>query len=288
MKKTLHITSGDCAGDLLKQSGLPGEVFVWHDILYEGPRNPGWPDEEILQARAKFLEGFAGGALNRQKVFEMLKRQYRRLEEGGLENQIVLWFDACVFDQAMLVHLLSCLHRCHAPSVELLCIDAFPGVEPYDGLGQLRPEQLASCFDRRQPVTEEQFIFAAAADHAFALQDRTALTELAGTQAAPLPWVPAATERRLQEFPDPITGLGRLEILALAAIHSGCKTPSEILAYVARHDTHPRFWGDTTLWVRLNALAGRNPPKVRIEGPTPFLPQWEGIGDLALFHIYEV
>jgi hypothetical protein len=34
MSKILHITSGDIAGDKLAQSGLPGEVFVWHDILY--------------------------------------------------------------------------------------------------------------------------------------------------------------------------------------------------------------------------------------------------------------
>lgn len=32
------MTSGDCAGELLEKSGLPGEVFVWHDILYDGPR----------------------------------------------------------------------------------------------------------------------------------------------------------------------------------------------------------------------------------------------------------
>lgn len=32
----LHITSGDCAGGSLRQAGLPGAVFAWHDILYDG------------------------------------------------------------------------------------------------------------------------------------------------------------------------------------------------------------------------------------------------------------
>lgn len=41
MMDILHITSGDCAGGSLAKAGLPGEVFVWHDILYDGPRNPG-------------------------------------------------------------------------------------------------------------------------------------------------------------------------------------------------------------------------------------------------------
>ena len=52
MGKTLHITSGDCAGDSLAKSGISGEVFIWHDILYDGPRNPGWPDDDILDACA--------------------------------------------------------------------------------------------------------------------------------------------------------------------------------------------------------------------------------------------
>jgi len=63
MKQILHITSGDIAGDSLRKSGIAGEVFVWHDILYDGPKNPGWPDEAALHARAQFLEDATGGGL---------------------------------------------------------------------------------------------------------------------------------------------------------------------------------------------------------------------------------
>ena len=41
MNRTLHITRGDCAGDILAKTGIAGEVFVWHDILYDGPRKAG-------------------------------------------------------------------------------------------------------------------------------------------------------------------------------------------------------------------------------------------------------
>lgn len=58
MGKIFHITSGDMAGDRLAKAGLPGEVFVWHDILYDGPRQPGWPSEKKLSARSLFLEAF--------------------------------------------------------------------------------------------------------------------------------------------------------------------------------------------------------------------------------------
>ena len=285
MKNMLHITSGDLAGDLLRQSGLPGEVFVWHDILYDGPRMAGWPDEENLVSRARFLEQATGGGLTQERILEALRNQYRRLTETADYKRIVLWFDACLFDQSMLVHILTCLDYQNVREVDLLCVDKFPGIEPFHGLGQLEAGQMASLFEKGRPVTDSQFRFAVLVDGAFAIRDADLLTEISRNTNAPLPWVPAAVRRWLQEQPDPVTGLERLEGLALDAIRAGCETPEEIIAAVAATDTPPQFWGDTTLWAKINALAERKPPLVRIEGPAKRLPQWEGMGDLGEFRI---
>ena len=274
MADTLHITSGDIAGGILATAGLTGEVFVWHDILYDGPRNHGWPNEETLRARAQFLEETTAGGLDKERVWETLRSQYRKLAEAATDERIVLWFDACLFDQSMLAHILTCLHHKGASQVELLCVDSFPGIEPFNGLVQLLPEQLASLYDKRLSVTEEQFSFAVRVDKAFATQNSDMLTELSAMTEAPLPWIPAAVKRWLQERPDPASGLGLLERLALAAIQSGCEIPGQIFAAVAAADTPPQYWGDTTLWAKINGLADRVPPLVRIEGPNDRLPQW--------------
>ncbi len=283
MSPILHITSGDIAGSSLAKSGIPGEVFVWHDILYDGLRKPGWPDDEILQSRALFLERVTGGGLNREEILETLRTQYHKLEAARNHDGLVLWFDACLFDQAMLAHILACLRFLENERAELICVDAFPGIESYHGLGQLSPEQLASVYDRRQPLSSDQSRFAEKVDEAFALQDKAKFIELSHLSKAPLPWIPAAVTRWLQELPDEATGLGRLEQLAMDAIRSGCHTPTEIFARVAATDTPPQFWGDITLWAKINALADRK--LVRIEGPAQKLPQWEGIADLRLFRV---
>jgi len=275
MADTLHITSGDIAGGSLAKAGLPGEVFVWHDILYDGPRNPGWPNEDTLSARALFLEETTAGGLDRERVLETLRSQYRKLAEAATHERIVLWFDACLFDQSMLAHILTCMHHKGILKVELLCVDAFPGIEPFHGLGQLLPEQLASLYDNRISVNEEQFSFAVLVDKAFATQTSAMLTELSAMTEAPLPWIPAAVTRWIQEQPDTTSGLGRLERLALATVRSGYETPGKIFASVAAADTPPQFWGDTILWAKINGLADCVPPLVRIEGPTDRLPQWE-------------
>lgn len=283
MHSMLHITSGDCCGGSLAKAGLPGEVFVWHDILYEGPRNPGWPTEATLEARALFLEEATGGGLSRELIQKTIKRQYEKLEGAGGYDRVVLWFDSCLFDMAMLVHVMTCLSVKAVTKIELLVVDAFPGIEPYDGLGQLSPGQMASVFAQRKPVTQAQLDFAIEADAAFALQDAAKLERISELKNAALPWMPAAAKRWLEERPDPKMGLGRLERLALEAVRAGNDTPAKLFKSVAAAETHPQYWGDTTLWAKINGLANRG--LVKVEGPAPRLPQWEGQGDLKQFTI---
>ncbi|MDD5706934.1 MAG: hypothetical protein PHR35_13510, partial [Kiritimatiellae bacterium] len=66
MATTLHITSGDTAGGSLAKAGLPGEILVWHDVLYDGRRSPGWPDGRVLEERASFLATSTAGGLSRE------------------------------------------------------------------------------------------------------------------------------------------------------------------------------------------------------------------------------
>jgi hypothetical protein len=288
MKTALHITSGDVAGESLAKSGIPGEIFVWHDILYDGPRKPGWPDDDALDARAHILSESTGGGLGRQYVLETLKAQYAKLEAVTRYDLSVLWFDACLFDQSMLCHILACMRVLGMNNAELLCIDAFPGIKPYHGLGQLSPEQLTSLYDRRKSINPDQYLFAERVDRAFALQDQVAFKELSVLSEAQLPCVPAAVTRWIEEQPDRVTGLSRLEKLALDAIRSGCETAADVFTFVSARETPPQFWGDITLWQKINALAERETPLVMIDGPLSRLPQWEGIADLKLFRLYPI
>ncbi len=274
----LHLTGGDSAGESLRQSGLDGGVLVWRDLLYDGTRMAGWPDDEALASRASFLSRATGGALGAGQILGMLSEQYRCLGEACATRRIVLWFDACLFDQAMLAHVLTCLRQRDVRHADLIVADAFPGVVPFHGLGQLSPEQLAGLFGLRTAVTDAQFRFAAIVEQAFANQDVEVLREIGQGTRAPLPHVPAAARRWLAELPDPETGLGRLERLAVDAVHAGCNTPATIYRCVADADTPPQFWGDTTLWATINRLADRTPAVLAIEGPVARLPQFTGAG----------
>jgi hypothetical protein len=90
MNETLHITSGDCAGEIFEKSGIPGEVLVWHDILYDGPRKSGWPDDDTLDERAQFLEHSTGKGLCKKYILSTLQSQYEKLASAGNYKKVVL------------------------------------------------------------------------------------------------------------------------------------------------------------------------------------------------------
>lgn len=274
MGSVLHVVSGDFAAGALRESGVDGQILVWHDLLYEGVRPVGRPDLPAMQERAEFISAFTGGGLEADKILPTLVEQYELLCDQRWEK-IVLWFDACLFDQSMLCHILYCLRNSVTPreNVFLICVGEFAGIEPFHGLGQLTPEQFASFFGSEKVVSAGEFAYCAQAENAFATQSRGELQELADMHSAPLEYVPAAARRLIKEFPTDENPHGHLKSLALAAVCSGLANPQEIYHNVKSNETPPMYWGDTTLWRAINEMADCG--LLEITGPGKNLPQWE-------------
>jgi len=269
----LNITSGDCCGQLLKDSSVSGDVLVWHDVLYDGPlRNGGVLSENDMLERAKYLSNSTDGGLSQDDVFHGLKKAYTRLSDLQNYEEIIFWFDACLFDLSMLAHLLTCIPLDIRGKCRLICINEFDDISPFNGLGQLTSEQIASLSPERQIITEEQFEFAILVDYAFATQSKKDFIKIVNYKNPPLPYFDKAVERWLEEKPSEEQQLGKLENMILDAINNGCEKPRQIFQYVAAKDSIPQYWGDTTLWQKINGLSDRG--MVSIEGPDTKLPQW--------------
>jgi hypothetical protein len=235
-----------------------------------------------MKERARFIASETGGGLSFDEVMRVMDVQYKKIKDLLSYDRVVLWFDACLFDQSMLAHLLTCL----APEwqkLELLCVDRHPGIEPFHGLGQMTPEQLFSVYPNRKAVSQGQIQFAKEVDGMFASGDQQGIKRLAALKTAALPWIPAAAQRWLEEQPDPQSGLGKLQVLSLNVLQRGSYRPAELMKAVSELDTPPQYWGDMTLWKKVNELADFG--KVIIDGPADRLPQWSGGLDLNDFRL---
>jgi hypothetical protein len=258
----LHLTNGDSAAGSLRQSGLPGDVIVWADVLHEGPA-PAEHGDGWRQARARYLSAAGHGAF-----FHVL-RDYERadaaLDRYREHDELVLWFEHDLFDQLLLARHLHWLGTQGQADtrLSLICIDRFPGFERFDGLGQLTPPQLGSLFPSRQPLTPAQLRAGADLWRAFTSDDPGGLNVVAQRGVVELPFAAGAIRRLLEEFPGVQDGLSRTERTVLEQVREGPRDWREVFLWVQRQEERV-FMGDTTFWRIVRDLAAGRDPLVHV------------------------
>jgi hypothetical protein len=270
--RLLHIHNGDCTRETLERSNVPGVNRVWADVLHEGPVPGSLSPGEIREVRARFV------AAQGWETYELAVARYRAWDEGLASfqeyDEVILWFEHDLFDQLILIHHLDFFagRALDRTRLSLICIGDYPGVEPFHGLGQLNPDQLASLLDTRQQVTSRQLELGRAAWRAFTSSDPTGLERLFHGDTSALPFLKGAIRRFLEEYPSTKNGLPRTERQILTALASGPQSPERL--FLAMYPLEERiFMGDTTFWMRVKWLASGPHPLVEhdlIERPDCF------------------
>ena len=96
----------------LREAGIGGDVSVQADVLHEGPCPAGATPAEWREVRARYLadEDYApyDGVLQRLVEWDAA------LLTARAHDEVVLWFEHDLFDQLILIRLLSCFRA--APS----------------------------------------------------------------------------------------------------------------------------------------------------------------------------
>jgi hypothetical protein len=267
--RTLHVTNGSSAGETIMKSGVQGRVALSHDLLHEGPAPAGLPPERWRKVRARYLAecGYAGY----EECLADLTAQDRAVEEYRSYDEVVLWFEHDLFDQLQLIRLLDLFGSADLglTRLSLICIGAFPGVEPFHGLGQLTPEQMASLLETRKPVAKAQLVLARHAWRVFCAADPVGIELALRRDTSALPFLASALQRHLEEFPALRNGLPRTEHRALEALDAAGGTASFEEIFGAVHNTEESpFMGDSSFSHRLNVMSNDPRRLVRLERET--------------------
>jgi hypothetical protein len=268
----LHITNGDSAGGTLQETGLPGDILTWRDILHEGPTPAGLTLEQMSQVRAQFLADHVLGTY--EDVLADFIRRDSILTQFAAHKEVVLWFEHDLYDQLQLIQLLDWFsrHDHRATTTSLICVNTFPGIANFTGLGQLNASQLRSLYETRRALTESELTLGSEAWKAYCSPDPKALEAFLQKDTSALPFLKAALQRHLEQFPALQGGLSRTEHQILEVVASGAHTPLEIFLATQEKEESP-FLGDTPFWFYLsNLCAGEKPFLTRGDGGTFALP----------------
>lgn len=265
----LHITNGDCAAATLREF-IGDPVIVAADVLHEGPA-PEVDDERWYELRAQFL---GRDAIRVEEIRRDLASSDRAIDGAARYDEIVLWFEHDLFDQLSLIRTLDRIGRSGGSSAAtmLICVDRFPGVERFIGLGQLDARQLSSLVDRKARVTDDQFGLAAHAWTAFRSADPRRLLHVIDDGAAALPFLAAALQRFLAEYPSTRNGLSSTAHLLLEALEAGPLDAGVLFERTQMREDRP-FMGDWGFFDVVRHHAGARVPLVHVDA---------GVGPLDL------
>ncbi len=249
----LHVLNGDCTLEPLRRAGVPGAFVAWTDVLCEGPLPRTDEDSAFRAVRARYLAG--GGAGEQAEILAHLTAADETLAAAAPGTEVVLWLEHDLFDQVLLArHLAWFGRRRPAPRLSLICIDLFPGVEPFHGLGQLGPGQLATLFPTRVPVTAGMTVLGTRAWDAFTAATPEGLNALLEEPTQALPFLAPAIRRYLEEYPSLDRGLSRTEQTILELLADAPGTGSELFQRAQRREER-LFMGDWSFWRILGRLA---------------------------------
>lgn len=261
----VHVRCGNDIEAKLRLAGIEGDYLAFNDPIWLGPPTDAFGS--WLSGRARLVADRSG--LPFDAVRREMGEAYWRL--GRLTtryNHIVLWFEHDLYDQACLVRVLAKLAaRPTLPRVELVCIDRFPGIAHFIGLGQLSPEQLAGLWRQRKPVGRRQLALGARAWAALQAASPRPIEALQTDRRSALPFLGAALGRHLQELPWTTDGLALTERLILASLASGPRTAAALFVDAQARDPLP-YMGDLFFWSIVRDLLAAPRPPIAVDSST--------------------
>lgn len=255
MENTLHITNGDSAVAVMKKAGIQGSFLPWRDVLHVGPVPQGPDLYELSKIRAEYISSQGWG--EPKAIMENFRERDLRLEKAFEYDKVLLWFEHDLYDQLQIAQLLSWFFEHPMPQTQLcmICTDQY--------LGCLQPEQILELHPFEQEISPEQLSLGEKIWSAFRAPTPKMLMTLLHENTSILPFMHAAIERLLAEYPDCSSGLSLTEKHILAIIAKGEKRPGRIFAAYQEQE-EPRFMGDTIFWQILTHLLESSPPLLRL------------------------
>ncbi|WP_078462651.1 DUF1835 domain-containing protein [Solemya velum gill symbiont] len=275
-ERVLHIRCGTDIQNTLAVAGFNGDYLPFYDPYVHGPVPQTDLLDEFIQVRANYIS--SGIHPDCELVLNDLRQQYSSLELSHNHDAVYLWFEHDSFDQLILARLLDFFSEVsrRPASLKLISVDHYPGVEIFNGIGQLPPQALRVLWTEFSDVTPEQLVLGKRAWAAVRSSCPDALRVLIASGTTPLPTMAIALDRHLRQLPSKHNGLNLSENLTLRILdEKGSMNAACLFGWYTNHYEPLTFMGDTGYWQLLEELANGDRPAVTMdrEGEQPN--QWQ-------------
>lgn len=266
----LHITNGDGAANIIKAGTVAGDVLPWRDPMHHGPFPADLDLAQLGQIRGRYLTGPGTDSSEAERDFRL---RDEHLRAAANYDRVILWFEHDLLDQLQILQLLDWFAQTDlgGTRLEMICIGAFPGIDPFRGIGQLDTGQMTSLIEHRQPVTAAQLNLAKAGWGSFRSSNPLDLESFVAGDLRHLPFLHAALTRHLEEYPSSQTGLTRTEHQILTLVADGVSDPGRIFVENMELET-AYFIGDWPTYRHISDLCAGHDPLLHSDGEPYWYP----------------
>jgi hypothetical protein len=258
----LIVTNGASAVAVLERAGIPGDRLSWDDVLHDGPVPAGLDLDRLTTTRARFIADWFHGEYG--AVLHDLRARNAGLARAPEHDEVVLWFEHDLYDQLQLLQVLDWFADAERrpPRLTLICHDRYVSLADDD--------TLRADFAARAPVQTAQFHLARTAWEAFRAPTPARLSQLLDADTSALPFLHAAVERLLEEYPGVGHGLSRSEHQIVRVIPPEGLARAEAFRETQQMED-PFYLGDGSFFRYLERLASGQAPLLRFEDDRVFL-----------------
>ncbi len=244
-EKTLNITNGDSAVDVMQRGGISGDFLPWRDVLHEGPVPANLSLQALSEVRASYISDCGWATLPEAK--KNFAERDQQLSIFRRYSKVILWFEHDLYDQLQILQILHWFSEqpLENTTLTMICTDQY--------LGMIPPNKITDLWPYEQKITKTQLALAKKAWAAFRESSPELWAELLNENTETLPFLDGAVLRLLEEYPSLKNGLSRTAEKALEIIDAGEVRPIEI--FKQYRETEERlFLGDWSFWQILNTL----------------------------------
>ncbi len=252
-ERTLIITNGDSAAELLIEAGFGDNVLPWRDVLHDGPVPASLNIDELSEARARFIASRNWG--NYEETINQFYDRNQRIQNAEAYEKISLWFEHDLYDQLQLLQILD--HFSGSSALDNIWL-----IQADDYLGMQTPQSIKRFSKFETLITDVQFDLAKRAWAAFRESSPQASACLLDEDTSALPYLEPIIRRLLQELPDNITGLSRTEKQILDILKKEGPMQVGRLFKKVSDCEEALFMGDWSFWIWLDGLSKATRPAV--------------------------
>ncbi len=287
--KTLHIRCGSDIKEPLARAGFTGDFLDWLDLYVLGCVPQTKTLDDFLKIRAQVIADQGWDSYD--SVLKRFTDDYEELDQAKDYDQTMLWFEHDSHDMLIMAMLLDFFSdpKKRPVSLKLICITDVPGIEIFNGIGQLPPEALRVIWTQFEEITSDQFDLGKKVWAAIKNTDPTDLYQIIKTETPALSPMAKALQRHLEELPSDHNGLSLTEELTLKILNEkGSMNAARLFGQYTNHYEPLTFMGDSSYWKVLSGLAEVDHPAIQIKRSGNKPKEWEiDLTDFGRLLIYK-